>query len=136
LTAGLLNIGAIDEGTSRTVAVEVTAYGQDAHGVRLDVFEDSELDVTSLTPPTTIPAGQTIKFFVRIRVPELADNATLEDHRIIVRAANDASSSNIESMDLVAHPVEFQGVPLFGPAATIAALAVAGSATAFFRRRQ
>jgi hypothetical protein len=131
LSGGLLNIGALDAGSTRTVPVQVTAYNSLAAGVRLEVLDADGTEVQVVTPPTDVAAGQTVQFLLQVRVPALPSNVTAQDFRLLVRAVGGGAQSNVETLDLVAHPARILGAPGLGILATVAA----GGLAAFFRRR-
>jgi hypothetical protein len=134
LSAGLANIGSIEQNSERTIPLEITAYNGPATGVRVEVLDAAGAQVEPLTPPVDILAGQTIKYYLKVKVGNLSGNASLGDRKLVFQAYSDAGSSNVDSVDMIIHKANFAGLPGFEGAATFGALA-AGGAAGFFRRR-
>jgi hypothetical protein len=134
ISAGLANIGTVEQGTERTLPLQLTAYRGAAHGVVVRCLTPG-VSVEALSPPLDIGAGQTIVYYVKVRAADLPANGSAQDQRLLFQATADrGNASNVESVDLIVHTAEFRGLPGFGGAATLVAVA-AGGAAAFFRRR-
>lgn len=135
MSAGLINIGTLQEGETRTVPVTVTAYNQWLPGVRVLALDPSGVKVRSLTPPTDLAPGQSATYYLQVEVPPLGENQTLGSQRLIVMARAESVSSNVESLSLIVHQEGFAGLPYISGQVALVAVAGTGAATAFFRRR-
>lgn len=135
LSAGLVNIGTLESGSTRTLPLQVTAYAATAGNVALHVLEDDGLTVDVLTPPTNIGPGQTIDFHVQITVPDLDGNETAGSFELLFQAKAGSVHSNIESLNVVTHQPGFRGIPFLSPTAVTAGLVAGGALAGLFRRR-
>jgi hypothetical protein len=138
LTTGAMNLFRFESGEERTVSVEVTCYQTSVSNVHLRVVDDQNLTIDStITPLQTMSPGQTLKFYLRIKVPELTNDTKTLEFDILIQAVGDGGHySNVESMDIV---VSESAVSFFSPLViiTIAACTAGGigGAAAYFLRK-
>jgi outer membrane protein assembly factor BamB/DNA-binding MarR family transcriptional regulator len=138
LTTGDINIYRFEPGQERTISVEVTCYRQDVNNVRLVVLDDQNLTIdNTITPSITMTNGQTTKFYLRIKAPQLPDGVEKLEKDILIQAVGDNGIfSNAEELDIV---VSVSAISLFDPffvmgAVATGSLATLGAAAAASRR--
>jgi outer membrane protein assembly factor BamB/chitodextrinase len=101
LTAGLRNIATFEECLERTVPIEVTAYYGDVHDVRIELVDDGGLEIEIIPMVQDVLEGTIVKFYVKITVPELPDDAKSNGITIELKAVGIEASSNVEYLDVL-----------------------------------
>jgi hypothetical protein len=140
LSLGDLNIYRFEPGEERTIFVEVTCYNKALNGVHLIVLDDQNLTIDStVTPPRNMLEGETTKFYLRIRAPQLPEGKDKMEWDITIQAIGDGEiASNSEELDIVVSKDAlsfFNPVILAGAVAT-GSLATLGAAAAASRRNE
>jgi outer membrane protein assembly factor BamB/DNA-binding MarR family transcriptional regulator len=140
LTTGDINVYRFEPGEERTISVEVTCYLQNVENIRLVVLDGQNLTIDhTITPPRKMGDGDTVKFYLRIRAPELPDGQDkLEKDILIQVVGDDGVYSNAEELDIV---VAESAVSLFSPifiagAVAMGSVATLGAAAAASRRNE
>jgi predicted transcriptional regulator len=110
----------IEEGIERVIPISVSA-NRNLENVSLQVIYKGELNITFLLPPQNIGAGETTKFYMNIKVPELESDDASESRIILLQASNDEYESNIMELEIRIHPSVEQSMWWRTPAAAAAA---------------
>ena len=101
LTTGDINVYRFEPGEERTISVEVTCYLQNVKNVRLIVLDDQNITIDhTITPPREMADGDTVKFYLRVRAPELPEGQEKLEKDILIQAVgDDGVYSNAEELD-------------------------------------
>jgi outer membrane protein assembly factor BamB/DNA-binding MarR family transcriptional regulator len=140
LSVGDINMYRFEPGEERTIFVEVTCYFTAVDNVHLEILDDQNLTIDhTITPPRPMNDGETTKFYLRIRAPQLPKGEEKAEWDIKLRAVGDGGiSSNSEELDIV---VSQNAVSFFNPvtiagAVATGSLATLGAAAAASRRNE
>jgi DNA-binding MarR family transcriptional regulator len=135
LTTGDTNIYRFEPGQERTISVEVTCYLETVENVHLVVLDDQNLTIDlTVTPPRTMTDGETIKFYLRVKAPQLPEGVEKLEKDIVIQVVGDNGIfSNSEELDIVIsesaisylNPIVLTGAVAMGSVATVGAAAVA-----------
>ncbi|MEE9151255.1 MAG: right-handed parallel beta-helix repeat-containing protein [Thermoplasmata archaeon] len=140
LSTGDINIFRFEPGQERTISVEVTCYLQTVTNVHLVVLDDQNLTIdATITPPRTMNDGETIKFYLRIKAPELPDGVEKLEKDIVIQVVGDNGVfSNAEELDIVVSEsaVSFLNPMTIAGAVVTGSLATLGAAAAASRRNE
>jgi parallel beta-helix repeat protein len=101
LSAGLMNIGTFSEGTTRTIPVEVAAFYGPVTNVYVEVIDSDDLNITVRPERQDVPSGESVTFYLEIKIPEIDEEASVEGRTIEIQAFGDQVSSNVEYIDLM-----------------------------------
>jgi len=134
LSTGDINIYRFESGQERTISVEVTCYLQTVNNVHLVILDDQNLTIDhTITPLRTMTDGETTKFYLRIKAPELPEGVEKLEKDIVIQVVGDGVFSNAEELDIVVsqsavtflNPITIAGVVATGSIATLGAAAAA-----------
>lgn len=101
LSAGLMNIGTFPEGRTRTVPVEVAAFYGPVTNVYVEVIDPDGLEISVRPEKQSVASGESVKFYLEIKVPMLDEETSVEGRTIEIQAFGDQATSNIEYIDLM-----------------------------------
>jgi PKD repeat protein len=101
LSAGLMNIGTFPEGRTRTVPVEVAAFYGQVTNIHIEVIDPDGLEISVRPEKQNVPSGESVNFYLEIKVPELEGETSVEGRTIEIQAFGDQATSNIEYIDLM-----------------------------------
>ncbi len=101
LTAGLINMATFEDEIEKMIPVEVTAYYDTVHNVRIELIDDGGLDIEIIPIVQDVPEGGIVRFFLKIKGPELPDDIRSTGITIKLKAVGDGMESNIEHVDVI-----------------------------------
>lgn len=97
-------VATVEEGIERVIPVEVEAF-QDLNNVNLTIIYQGDLEVTLLSIPSQdMKAGEILKFYLKIKVPNLKGDEVFDNKTILVQASNSDFYSNIAELKISIHP--------------------------------
>lgn len=122
ITVGLSNIGLIAKGETRTIPLEVTAYGGYFNDVSLKVLDASVFNISVDPEAQDIAKGATETFHMTVNLPEGASTGDLT-YSIEVRAISGDEESNRETI-YFGEMNEIEETPFPGIALVLISIAV------------
>ncbi len=103
ISVDISNIEPIEEENEKTIPVTVFCYHQTVSNIRLEILEDSNLNVTFLSPNITLNPGESRELLINVKAPklEIKGNDKVGDETIILRAVGDDNvTSNTEQINI------------------------------------
>lgn len=94
----------IEYSTERTIPIQVRCLGGDAFNVTVRALESSGLEISEITPPRDMSAGESSAFFLRIKAPPSEDYYDSEIRVVLIQARGESARSNIASLEITIHP--------------------------------
>ncbi len=136
LTAGPINVATLEEGTSRTIPVEVTAYYGDVHNVSIELVDDGGLEIVVIPIVQDVEEGRIVRFYLEVKAPMLLDDEVSIGITIKMMAVGDEVSSNVEYLDIMVRSRESAwNVDITTTISTIGTVGAAAILAGLIRRR-
>jgi DNA-binding MarR family transcriptional regulator len=93
----------IEEGIERVIPIAVMT-NSDLADVTISVIHQGTVDFELLTPPQDIAAFNVVTFYVRVKVPKLANDMIMTNKTLLIQATSGEHKSNIVELRLKIHP--------------------------------
>ncbi|UCG69436.1 MAG: winged helix-turn-helix transcriptional regulator [Thermoplasmata archaeon] len=100
LSSGVVTI---EEGIERVIPINVQS-SWDLNNISLTIIYQGKLNITIFPPLHDIKAGDTVNFYLKIRVPRLKEGEIYDNRTILLYASNDDFQSNIAKLQISIHP--------------------------------
>lgn len=94
----------IQSGTERVVPLTVTVLGGPAKGVTVIVLDSEGLFAEPASPPVDVEEGTSIKVYLRISVPDIAQGTSVSKKELLVQAVGSNAKGNSAVVTLFVHP--------------------------------